>query len=107
MHEALNKLKKVPKLLLIDGNRFTAYKNIPHQCIIGGDAIFSSIAAASILAKTYRDEWMQQVHNEYPHYGWFRNKGYGTLEHRLAIEQYGFCKYHRKTFRVSPLQKVG
>ena len=107
MHEALNKLKKVPKLLLIDGNRFTAYKNIPHQCIIGGDAIFSSIAAASILAKTYRDEWMQQVHNEYPHYGWFRNKGYGTLEHRLAIEQYGSSKYHRKTFRVSPLEKAG
>lgn len=106
MHEALNKLKKVPEMLLIDGNRFTAYKNIPHQCIIGGDAIFSSIAAASILAKTYRDEWMQQVHNEYPYYGWFRNKGYGTLEHRQAIEQYGFCKYHRKTFRIRPLQKA-
>ena len=106
MHVALNKLKKKPELLLIDGNRFTAYKNIPHQCIVGGDAIYASIAAASILAKTYRDEWMRQRHNEYPHYGWITNKGYGTLEHRLAIEKYGSCKYHRKTFRVRTLQKA-
>ena len=103
MHVALNKLKIIPEILLIDGNRFTPYKNISHQCIIGGDAIFASIAAASILAKTYRDEWMQQLHTEYPQYGWLSNKGYGTLKHRQAIEQFGYSKYHRKTFRVSPM----
>ncbi|MBK6936242.1 MAG: ribonuclease HII [Chitinophagaceae bacterium] len=104
MHLALDKLKKKPQLLLIDGNRFIPYKKIPHQCFVKGDGRFASIAAASILAKTYRDEYMQQLHEEFPHYNWKKNKGYGTLEHRKAIEQVGLCKYHRKSFRLLPVQ---
>jgi ribonuclease HII len=104
MHLALNKLKKKPGLLLIDGNRFAAYKKIPHRCIIKGDALFASIAAASILAKTHRDEYMLQLHDEFPGYAWNTNKGYGTEQHRLAIEQYGLCKYHRRSFRLAPVQ---
>lgn len=102
MHLAIGQLKQKPELLLIDGNRFIKYKRIPHRCIIKGDAIYSSIAAASILAKTYRDEFMLKLHNEFPHYAWHTNKGYGTEEHRRAIEYYGFCKYHRKSFRLLP-----
>ena len=93
-------LKQKPKLLLIDGNRFISYKKIPHRCIIKGDGIYSSIAAASILAKTYRDDFMLQLHKEYPCYAWNSNKGYGTKFHRKAIEQYGICKYHRKSWRL-------
>lgn len=104
MHLALDNLKKRPQLLLIDGNRFIAYKKIPHQCFVKGDSRFASIAAASILAKTYRDEWMQQLHREFPHYSWDRNKGYGTATHRKAIEEFGLCKYHRKSFRLFPVQ---
>lgn len=104
MHLALDKLNGRPQLLLIDGNRFTKYKKIPHQCFVKGDGRFASIAAASILAKTYRDEWMQQLHSEFPQYGWNQNKGYGTLIHRKAIEEYGLCKYHRKSFRLIPQQ---
>lgn len=104
MHIALGKLKIKPELLLIDGNRFTRYKRIPHRCIVKGDEKFSSIAAASILAKTYRDEYMCRVHEEFPHYAWHSNKGYGTLEHRNAIEQHGLCKFHRKSFRIHSLQ---
>ena len=100
MHLAVDKLKKKPQLLLIDGNRFITYKKIPHRCIIKGDAIFTSIAAASILAKTYRDEYMMKLHEEFPLYGWDRNKGYGTALHRYAIGKYGQCKYHRKSFRL-------
>ena len=101
MHAALDKLdKKKPELLLIDGNRFADYKDIPHKCIIRGDALYASIAAASILAKTYRDEYMFQLHRGFPYYGWHTNKGYGTVEHRNAIEKYGSCKFHRKTFHV-------
>jgi ribonuclease HII len=100
MHLAIEKLNKKPKLLLIDGNRFTRYKRIPHQCIIKGDCLYFSIAAASILAKTYRDDYMQQLHAEYPQYAWHTNKGYGTPEHRNAIEQFGLSKYHRKTWRL-------
>ena len=100
MHGALDNLKKKPRLLLIDGNRFIAYKKIPHRCIIKGDAIFTSIAAASILAKTYRDEHMLKLHDEFPRYAWDANKGYGTATHRNAIEMYGRCTYHRKTFRL-------
>ncbi len=100
MHLAVDKLKKKPQLLLIDGNRFIPYKKVPHRCIIKGDALFTSIAAASILAKTYRDEYMMKLHEEFPHYGWDSNKGYGTAIHRKAIETYGQCKYHRKTFRL-------
>lgn len=104
MHLALDKLKTKPQLLLIDGNRFIPYKKIPHQCFVKGDGRFASIAAASILAKTYRDEYMQQLHEEFPQYNWKKNKGYGTLEHRKAIEQVGLCKYHRKSFRLLPVQ---
>lgn len=100
MHLALNKLKTKPQLLLIDGNRFTTYKRVPHQCIIQGDGIYASIAAASILAKTYRDEHMKKLHEEFPHYAWNSNKGYGTRAHCTAIESHGQCKYHRRTFRL-------
>jgi ribonuclease HII len=101
MHLALDGLKKKkPKLLLIDGNRFTPYKDLKHHCIIKGDGIYSSIAAASILAKTYRDEYMQKLHEEFPHYNWKNNKGYGTEEHRNAIDSHGLCKYHRKSFNI-------
>ncbi|MCG2613159.1 ribonuclease HII [Terrimonas sp. NA20] len=104
MHLAIDQLPEAPGMLLIDGNRFYKYKNIPHECIIKGDGLYTSIAAASILAKTYRDEYMLRLHQEYPFYGWNNNKGYGTLEHRKALEQYGICKYHRKSFRLLPDQ---
>lgn len=100
MHLSLNDLKIVPEFLLIDGNRFKPYKNIPHQCIIKGDGKYASIAAASILAKTYRDEFMKKIHVNFPQYGWNKNKGYGTAFHRDAIERYGLCEYHRKSFNI-------
>ena len=104
MHKALDKLKMKPQLLLIDGNRFVPYKKTPNQCIIKGDGIYAAIAAASILAKTYRDEYMLQLHEEFPHYSWNNNKGYGTAAHRTAIAEYGQCRHHRKTFRLKALQ---
>jgi ribonuclease HII len=104
MHGAIRKLKQQPGFLLIDGHMFYKYKKIPHQCVIKGDGIYSSIAAASILAKTYRDEYMQRLHYEYPHYGWFNNKGYGTAEHRKGIAQHGLCPYHRKSFNITSPQ---
>ena len=100
MHAALDKLGHRPNQLLIDGNRFLPYRDIKHKCIIKGDGIYASIAAASILAKTYRDEYMRSVHNEFSYYGWNSNKGYGTQEHRTAIDTYGLCKYHRKSFNI-------
>lgn len=100
MHLALDNLEKHPVQLLIDGNRFLPYKNIKHKCIVKGDSIYASIAAASVLAKTYRDDYMAAIHSEYSHYGWDKNKGYGTLTHRKAIEEYGLCKYHRKSFNI-------
>lgn len=102
MHLSIDDLKTLPGFLLIDGNRFKAYKNIPHQCIIKGDEKYASIAAASILAKTYRDEFMQRIHLSFPHYGWDKNKGYGTASHRKAIEEFGLCRYHRKSFNILP-----
>jgi ribonuclease HII len=104
MHHAVDKLSVVPELLLIDGNRFKKYKTIPHQCIVKGDAKFMSIAAASILAKTYRDELMEQLHNEYPYYNWINNKGYPTKAHRDAIRKHGASPYHRMSFRLLPVQ---
>lgn len=98
MHLALDKLKKRPKLLLIDGNRFYKYRRTPHQCVIKGDGIYAPIAAASILAKTYRDAFMRSLHHEFPHYKWNTNKGYGTGEHRQAIAEYGPSPYHRRSF---------
>ena len=102
MHQAVDQLSPKPGLLLVDGNRFTPYKKIPHQCFVKGDGRYASIAAASILAKTYRDEWMNQLHKEFPYYGWDRNKGYGTTFHRKAIEEHGLCTHHRKSFRLLP-----
>lgn len=100
MHLAIDQLNPKPEYLLIDGNRFIPYPFTPHQCIIKGDGKYASIAAASILAKTHRDQYMQQLHTEFPQYGWDRNKGYGTLAHRTAIKKYGLCKYHRKSFAI-------
>jgi len=104
MHLALEQLPVEPALILVDGNRFTAWRNIKHECIIKGDGIYASIAAASILAKTYRDKFMRQLHDEFPHYNWAQNKGYGTPEHRRAIEEHGLCKYHRKSFNILSAQ---
>jgi ribonuclease HII len=104
MHLAIEKLIKRPQFLLIDGHMFYKYKRVPHQCVIRGDGIYASIAAASILAKTYRDDYMRQLHYEYPHYGWFNNKGYGTAEHRKGIETHGLCPYHRKSFNIVSTQ---
>lgn len=104
MHLALDTLQKKPALLLIDGNRFIPYKKIPHLCMIKGDGRFASIAAASVLAKTRRDAIMRTLHGQFPHYGWDRNKGYGTVEHRNAIQQHGMSPFHRKTFQCLPPQ---
>ena len=100
MHKAIARLAVKPELLLIDGNRFTKYKKLDHHCVIKGDGIYASIAAASILAKTYRDEYMLNLHRKFPHYKWDTNKGYGTLEHREALKEHGVCKHHRKSFRL-------
>ena len=100
MHQAVGRLKIKPELLLIDGNRFKPYNTIPHHCIIKGDSEYASIAAASIIAKTYRDEYMKMIHNQFPHYGWYENKGYGTALHRVAIARFGLCVYHRKSFDI-------
>ena len=102
MHIAVDNLHKIPTQLLIDGNRFNKYKNIQHKCIIKGDSKYASIAAASILAKTYRDDFMHTIHAEYSHYCWDKNKGYGTATHRKAIEENGLCKYHRMSFNILP-----
>jgi ribonuclease HII len=106
MHLALDQLKLRPRLLLIDGNRFIRYRRTPHRCIIRGDSIFASIAAASILAKTWRDEYMRELHAKFPQYGWESNKGYGTREHRDAIEKYGLCHYHRRSFNINPEESL-
>lgn len=104
MHRAIDQLSVSPKFILVDGNKFKPYKNIPHECIVKGDSKYMSIAAASILAKTYRDAYMEKIHEEYPVYNWKKNKGYPTREHREAIEKYGVTKYHRKSFRLLPDQ---
>jgi ribonuclease HII len=104
MHRAVDQLKQQPELLLIDGNRFQKYKDIPHQCIVKGDAKFLSIAAASILAKTYRDDFMKQAAIEHPHYGWEKNMGYPTKKHREAIKTNGTTPLHRLTFQLLPKQ---
>ena len=104
MHLALEQLPVEPALILVDGNRFTSWRNVRHHCIIKGDGIYASIAAASILAKTYRDDFMRKMHQEFPYYNWAQNKGYGTPEHRKAIEEFGLCKYHRKSFNILSAQ---
>ncbi len=100
MHLAIDNLPLKPDLLLIDGNRFLPYRNVKHFCMVKGDGKYASIAAASILAKTHRDEYMTKLNNEYNYYGWTKNKGYGTWEHRNAIAEYGLCPYHRKSFKI-------
>ena len=104
MHLAIDTLKTKPKFLLIDGNRFTKYRRTPHACIIKGDATYASIAAASILAKTYRDDYMKNLHLQFPHYKWITNKGYATEEHRKAIEAHGLLPITAKLFKVVLLQ---
>lgn len=104
MHLAIEKLAIEPEHIIVDGNKFKPYKNIPHTTIVKGDAKFMSIAAASVLAKTYRDDFMQQLDLEFPNYNWKQNKGYPTLFHRNAIREFGITDYHRKTFRLLPEQ---
>jgi len=104
MHRSLDMLNQKPEFILVDGNRFKTYQDIPHACIIKGDSKFMSIAAASVLAKTYRDEYMTKIHQEFPMYNWITNKGYPTKEHREAIRKYGLTKYHRRSFRQLPEQ---
>jgi ribonuclease HII len=106
MHRALSKLSVKPGLLLIDGNRFNAYKGIPHHCIIKGDGKFMSIAAASILAKTNRDEYMANLHFQFPDYGWLYNKGYPTKQHKIAIQTNGLTPHHRKTFNYCMQMRI-
>ncbi|NNF18929.1 MAG: ribonuclease HII, partial [Flavobacteriaceae bacterium] len=104
MHEALSVLKQNPQKILVDGNRFKPFGSIPYECVIKGDGKYLSIAAASVLAKTYRDAYMELIHEEYPMYNWKKNKGYPTVEHREAIKKYGITPYHRKSFRLLPRQ---
>ncbi len=102
MHRAIEQLKIKPQHLLIDGNRFKPYPNVPHTCVIKGDGKYLSIAAASVLAKTYRDDYMMQLHEEYDYYGWNKNKGYPTLKHRDGIRKHGASPYHRQSFTLLP-----
>ncbi|RDI16057.1 ribonuclease HII [Flavobacterium sp. AG291] len=104
MQECIKNLNPTPNYIIVDGNRFKPVDNIPHNCIIKGDSKYLSIAAASVLAKTYRDDYMNMIHEEYPMYNWKKNKGYPTTEHREAIRKYGITKYHRKSFRLLPDQ---
>ncbi|WP_461598893.1 ribonuclease HII [Winogradskyella sp.] len=104
MHCSISRLSIVPNYIAVDGNKFKPYNAIPHQTIIKGDGKYLNIAAASILAKTYRDLYMEKIHEEFPMYNWKKNKGYPTKEHRAAIQKYGTTKYHRKSFRLLPGQ---
>ncbi|WP_282629241.1 ribonuclease HII [Empedobacter sedimenti] len=104
MHRAIDQLDCPKEMIVVDGNRFNAYKDVPHECIVKGDAKYMNIAAASILAKTYRDEYMEKIHEEYPMYNWKKNKGYPTKDHRAAIKEFGATKYHRMTFKLLPDQ---
>lgn len=104
MHMALEKLSPQPDFVLVDGNRFKPYHQIPHQTVIKGDGKFLNIAAASVLAKTHRDEYMTKLHNQFPEYNWAKNKGYPTIEHRIAVQQLGRSEHHRKSFKSKNLQ---
>lgn len=104
MHRSIASLQTAPEFIIVDGNKFKPYPNIPHQTIVKGDAKFMSIAAASVLAKTYRDEFMEKIHEEHPQYNWKKNKGYPTKEHRNAIREFGITQYHRKSFKLLPEQ---
>lgn len=102
MHKSIEQLKPIPEFIIVDGNKFKPYSNIPFKTIIKGDSKYLSIAAASVLAKTYRDLYMNKIHEEFPMYNWKQNKGYPTKEHREAIKKYGVTKHHRKSFRLLP-----
>ncbi|MCB0458854.1 MAG: ribonuclease HII [Flavobacteriaceae bacterium] len=104
MHRSIDKLTVAPEFIIVDGNKFKKYKDIPHQTIVKGDSKFMSIAAASILAKTYRDEYMEKIHIDFPHYNWKQNKGYPTKEHRQIIRELGITEHHRKSFKLLPEQ---
>lgn len=104
MHRALEQLSQTPDFIAVDGNKFVKYDTIPHVCIVKGDAKIQTIAAASVLAKTYRDAYMERIADEYPMYQWKKNKGYPTVEHRRAIQEYGITPYHRKSFQLLPVQ---
>lgn len=104
MHKAVSNLKIEPQFLLIDGNRFKPFKNTAHKCFIKGDGIYASIAAASVLAKTHRDEYMLNLHHHFPQYKWNKNKAYATAEHIKAIKTFGYCEHHRKSFHLKPKQ---
>lgn len=106
MHLAIDKLSTKPQMLLIDGNRFKPYKQIPYKCFVKGDGTYLSIAAASVLAKTHRDEYMEKIHHEFPVYDWIKNKGYPTQSHKRAITSHGISPYHRKSFRLSEQLKI-
>lgn len=106
MHNALDKLRIKPEFIIVDGNRFHSYKNIPHRCIVKGDSLYTTIAAASILAKTHRDEYMEKIHIELPVYGWNQNKGYPTAFHKQAISAYGITPHHRKSFNMTKQLKI-
>jgi len=106
MQHCIHKLSPTPLYIIVDGNRFKPIENIPHSCIIKGDSKYMSIAAASVLAKTYRDEYMNRIHEEFPMYNWKQNKGYPTKEHRDAIREFGTTKYHRMTFRLLPEEQL-
>ena len=107
MHTAIDAMDLIPDFIIVDGNKFNPYKTIPHKTIVKGDAKYLSIAAASVLAKTYRDDIMDKLHEEHPYYNWKKNKGYPTKEHRNAIRGHGSCDYHRKTFRLLPAEESG
>lgn len=104
MQRSISQLNPQPEFIIVDGNKFNSYKNVPHKTIVKGDAKYMSIAAASVLAKTYRDEFMEKIHQEFPIYNWKQNKGYPTKQHRNAIREFGITTYHRKTFRLLPEQ---
>jgi ribonuclease HII len=104
MHQSIEELKVTPEFIIVDGNKFNPFKNIPHKTIVKGDAKFMSIAAASVLAKTYRDDYMEKIHTEFPEYNWKQNKGYPTKQHRAAIREHGITSHHRKSFRLLPEQ---
>ncbi len=104
MHRSINQLKITPEFIIVDGNKFKNYKDIPHEAIVKGDAKYMSIAAASVLAKTYRDEYMEKIHQEFPMYNWAKNKGYPTKEHRNGIREFGATIHHRKSFKLLPEQ---
>lgn len=104
MHNSLHELHLTPEFIIVDGNRFKAFKEVPHETIVKGDGKYLSIAAASILAKTYRDSYMEKIHADFPEYGWTRNKGYPTSEHRNAIKEIGPSQHHRMSFQLLPVQ---